>query len=459
MKIRNTIILFVLAVGLFLYMYRFEILDVRQEEEAKELAKKVMQFEPDSVKTVRVRTAQGAVVCSREGEEWKITEPIETRGDENEINTLLTNLEGTKIERKLVDEADNLSTFGLDESALSIYVAGDSFVSDTLYIGHKNPTGTFAYAKRSGGSEVFLIPQVTISQVDKDLFRLRDKLVMHVDRETVEKFTITTREKTVTCEKQDDTWQILEPVEDQADRGSVSRVLSSVSNGKAVGFVTEEAGDLSQYGLNDPDISIDVFTGAERTKHTLLVGDVSERKFYAKDASREPIFFVNNVFYEAMNQDVKNFRNKKVLDFDRSQVTLLEIVKPEETIVCEKDTTSEWFVSLSPNLSREPAAENKINQVLSTLVALRVEEFTDDAPKSYSPYGLDSPRLEISIKGETGELARILIGDPTEENYFVRTSDRDRVYSVRGRSVSTLTVGYLDLLREEKKDEGGETTE
>jgi hypothetical protein len=459
MKIRNTIILIVIAAGLFFYMYRYEIVKVKQREDAEALAAKVMPFEPDSVQVVRVWSGDGEVVCARDGSDWKITEPVQTKGDKSEIDNLISNVTQQSIERKLGDEPQNLSSFGLDKPASMIQLEGHSFESDTLYLGKKNPTGTFAYARLSGDPTVFLLPQVTLSQLDKNLFNLRDKLVLNVEREDVGKFTIKSEKGTITCEKRGDDWYLTEPIEDQADRGSVSRVLSSVSNGKAVGFETEKAEDLSAYGLAKPSVTVDVYTGADNQQHSLSIGKLSDRKYYAKDASRDPIFTVNNVFYESVTQDVKSFRDKKVLDFDRSAVTALEIIEPEETVLCEKDSASTWYVMKAPGPEKVPAKESKVNQLLSTLVALRVEEFADDAPKSLAPYGLEAPWLEIAVKGESGELARVSIGDQKGENYYAHSSGRDRVYLVRGRSVTSLKVNYEDMREEEKKDEGGASTQ
>jgi hypothetical protein len=455
MKIRNTIILIVITIGLFLYMYRYEIIRVRQEEEASDFAKKVMPYESDSVRVLRVGTEEGDVVSLRDNSGWKITEPVKTKVDQNEIDNLLSNLFAASIERELEEPPDNLSQYGLETPNVSVHIEGTEFISDTLYIGEKNPTGTFVYARRSGNTQIFLLPQVIQSQLDKKLFDLRDKLVLDIEREEVEKFIIVGEHGRITCEKRDDEWYILEPVDDMADRGSVSRVLSSVANGKAVGIETEKADDLSKYGLEEPSTTVEVFTGAEGKKHTLYIGDLETRRYYAKDASRSPIFLVNNVFHESINQEVNDLRNKKIMDFDRTKVTSLEIINPEGSVICEMDSASNWFVMKSPGPQREPAKSSKVTQLLSTLVTLRAEEFVDDAPTSFSPYGLENPRLEVAVKGEEGELARVLIGNEKENNSYARCPDRNRVYLVRGSSVSRLIVDFEDLREEEEKDEGG----
>jgi len=455
MKIRNTFILIVVLIALSLYMYRVEVVGVREKEEATELSNKVMPYEPESVKMVRVGTEEGVVVCTRENAGWRISEPVETKGDKNEIDGLLTNLTQTSVEREFEEEHQDLSSYGLVDPGVTVQVSGDGFSSDTLSIGRKTPTKTFVYARRSGNPRVFLLPQVVLSQCEKSLFDLRNKMVLGVDKEDVGKFTIRGEHGTITCEKRGENWFVVEPVEDMADNGAVSRVLSSVAAGKAVGFESEKASDLSAYGLKDPAVTIDVFTGADMQKHTLLIGDKDERTIYAKDAARDPIFKVNNVFHESLNQEVKDFRNKKVLDFVRSEITSFEIKTADEIVFCEKDTASGWYVMKAPGPSKFPARPNKVNQLLSALSTLRVEEFADDNPGDLSVYGLDHPRLEIAVSAGGEEIARVLFGDSKEDKAFAKLASRKPVYLVRGKSVDNLTLNYEDLLEEEVKDEGG----
>ena len=455
MKIRNTFILIAILAALILYVYRVEIIGVREKEAAIGLSKKVMPYDPGSVKVVRISTGDDTVVCIRENSGWKITEPIQTKGDESEITSLLENLTETSIERKFEEELPSLTPYGLDDPRISVQLSGNGFSSDTLFIGEKSPTKTFVYARRSGSPGVFLLPQVVLSQCEKDLFSLRDKTVLEVDREEIEKFTINGKHGSITCEKRDNNWYVLEPVEDTADEGSVSRVLSSVANGKAVGFETEKTSYLSIYGLNNPAVTVDVFTGAEMKKHTLYIGDRADKSIYAKDAARDPIFRVNNVFHEAVNQEVKNFRNKKVLEFNRSDVTSLEIKTTNETIVCEMDTASNWSVMKAPGPLKSSANASEIKKLLSSLASLRVEEFIDDSPEDLSPYGLDYPRLEIVVSGKGAELAHVLVGGVMDDKSYARSTSRDLVYLVRGKSINNLLVTYEDLLEEEYKDEGG----
>lgn len=470
MKIRTTIILLAITLGLFLYMYRVEILGQKKEQEAEELAKKVMPYEADSVTVVRVRTGEGLVVSSRTGEDWEITEPVKTKGDKAEIDNLLQNLTSAAVERDVAEESSEVSQFGLESPAVAVQVEGDGFASDTLLIGEKSPTNTFVYAKWSGSPKVFLLPQVTRSQVEKKLFNLRDKKVLAVEREEITKFTIEGSEDTVTCEKRGEDWQLTGPLEDMADQASVSRVLSSVGSGKATGFAAEKVDNPAQYGFDKPRATVHVFTGPDMVKHTLIVGEEEDGKVYAKDASRDPVFEMSRVFFESIAQDVSDFRNKKLMDFERTEVSTIEIKTPDETIVCESDTASNWSVMVSPGPEKVPAKKTEVDKLLSNLSTLRVEEFVDDRPASLAPYGLDNPRIEVTLSGRTGEIGRVFIGkdkdDEKDDKTYARNNLKESVYLVRKRSADNLNVSYASLKEEEtskevevKEDEGGASPE
>jgi hypothetical protein len=459
MRIRTTIILVAITLGLFLYMYRVEIVGGRKEKEALEIAKKVMPYDADSVKVVRVRTGEGLVMARRIEDGWEITDPVKTKGDKGEIDNLLENLTGTSIERDLEETPPDLSVYGLSSPSVAVQVEGEGFSSDTLSIGEKNPTNTFVFAKWSGTPNVFLLPQVARSQLEKTLFNLRDKKILDVEREEVAKFTIDGPHGRITCEKKGEEWYLTEPLEDKADQGSVSRVLSSVASGKATGFAAEKADDLRKFGLDEPRASVMVFTGPDMVKHTLTVGEEEDRKVYAKDASRDPVFEMSRVFFESIDQEVQDFRNKKVMDFERTEVTSIEIKTPQETVVCERDTASNWFVMRAPTPEKVPAKKAEIDKLLSNLTTLRVEEFVEEKPVNLSPYGLDRPKLEVAVSGEAGEIVRLFLGSEKEEKVYARNNLRETVYLVRKRSADNLGVKYGTLKEEEKKDEGGAPAE
>src|SRR5262249_6012677 len=85
------------------------------------------------------------------------------------------------------------------------------------------------------------------------------------------------------------------------------------------------------------------------------------------------------------------------------------------------------------------ADNNRIEDSLRTLQALRIEQFVSNEPKDLESYGLASPTLEIALGGSTNPPVLLQFGRNTE-------SDTNLVYAKRVGQTSVFMVRYKPLL-------------
>src|SRR5207245_10736759 len=130
--------------------------------------------------------------------------------------------------------------------------------------------GAALYTKRNAQRPVFLIAAFHEQTFNRSTFDLRDKTLIKFDRSTVDGFEVNAGGKSLQIAKEGGEWKIAKPLKALADLGSVEGFIGRVQTARMKSFVTNEpsAADLKKYGLDKPDITLQVNVGSG--KATLL---------------------------------------------------------------------------------------------------------------------------------------------------------------------------------------------
>jgi hypothetical protein len=165
-KLRNIIILLTIFALLGGYVYFFE-LGERPEEKPK--AVKIWDISSEDVVSVSVSGEEGKALLIREGNgPWLIKEPIEEEADQTRVKGIVNRLGGLTAKRIVLEKAEDLSIFGLEEPELEVRVRLSDGREEVLLIGDKNPQKIAYYAQRLGEERIYLI----YSGIVDDLKRL-----------------------------------------------------------------------------------------------------------------------------------------------------------------------------------------------------------------------------------------------------------------------------------------------
>ena len=176
MKIRNTIILLIIAILIGGYLYLYERKQLTTEEK-KERAGKVFAFKSEDVSRLQIKKGEDIILCKKEAKDnWQIEKPLHVRADESEIDKILSKLEFLKKERAINEEKEKplaMGEFGLAQPQMevSIWVKDEPF---TLLLGNDSPAGNNIYASLKGEKEIFLVEKGLIAALDKKVDDLKD---------------------------------------------------------------------------------------------------------------------------------------------------------------------------------------------------------------------------------------------------------------------------------------------
>jgi hypothetical protein len=453
MKGRATLILFgfLMALAAFVYFYEIKGKAVREKSDAK--SKTLLALEEDQIRKVTVLRPAETLVFEKEGDRWRILEPVKALGDKYAAKGLVTSAATAKSER-VIDEAGGLSEYGLADPKYTLIVQSKSGLSDTLLIGDPNPAGSSVFVKKSGNPAVHLTAASLSTAIGKSLFDLRDRTALPFEKDDVRKIEIRRGSTTVLLEKENDSWEMKSPFTARARKTAVDGLLSKVGYAEARKFEAESATGLERYGLRNPAVSLTLTCGPDQSPKRLLIGRREGEVYYAMDEARPPVFTVDSSVVNELKKEAAGLRDRKVCEFDQWSVKRCEIrSRGSAAFICVKDTSDEWAVE-SPEKGK--AKSWKITGMFSDLSGLEAAAFIGKTSSGLSRYGLDRPVREIDLKdGKGATVAGVAFGAADGKGgIFVLNKLSKWVYTVQDGILKNLTPDLNEVL---EKNEAANT--
>lgn len=444
MNLRNTLVLLAILLGLSAYVYFVEVKQHQKEEKAQEEADKLFSLVKDSIESVTFANPNGTITVKKIQGEWRITEPIYTGADESTINSMLTTLLNANKITRFEITPEQLKEYGLSDQAIWVRLDAGEGETDSLWMGDKTPVGAYVFSAKTD-SVVYTINQNVKTNFEKKLFDIRDKKLLHFQRNDVRKISVENQhgefefEKTTPAE-----WTFLN-INRPADNGKMSTILSRLENNRAKSFVDEEGTELRRYGLTNPMIEVTLLLGPEQGQKKLMVSREIDGKFYAKDDTRKPIFEVDSLLVKDLNQKSTDFRSTDLVQFERSDVDSLTVIYGDTLISCAKDTSGNWIM-LEPEYA--PVKSQKISSFFSSLDFTTISEFVRDGSFNASRYGLDRPVLTVSLYDGDSKMREIRLGSKKDNKIYAVTDQYQSVYLIPETKLKDYKLKPADIMEE-----------
>ena len=310
--VRSFLVLFVLAAALGGYVYFYE--SKRELGGPEKPQEKVFaDLQSDKIEQVTVKSASGEqTTLQKQGTAWQVTQPAAVPADEAEISGITSSLAALEVQRVVDDQATDFKQYGLDPARIDVaFKAGGK--DHRLLLGQKTPAGADIYAKLPGAPRVFLVSSYLDATFNKTTFDLRDKTILKIDREKVDRVELQTSGRTVTIAKQGAEWRITAPSDARADFGAVEGIVGRLNSSPMKSIVADEAKDLKEYGLDAPVATVRVGSGSAQAG--LAIGkSAGDGVVFAKDLSRPMIFTVDAALADELKKPAEEFRIKDLFD-------------------------------------------------------------------------------------------------------------------------------------------------
>ncbi len=462
MKFRSTLILLIIVVVLFAFVYIFEIRKPEKSTGDSNNLGKLLSLAKEDVNKVELAYSDpnyAGIVCSKDDTgEWQIERPLAAKADQKLMDRLISGTVDKYVHRTL-EETEDISEYGLDNPRVTATFYLQDGTSRTIMLGDTVPTGNYVYIKQKAVPDISLVPASIADDLTKFPSDLRDRTVIVLDKSAIKKIQLKYADRgNLVCQKTETEWNLLEPIAARGDKGAIEKIISDLTDLKVDRFTTDEAEDVSIYGLSQPQIEVTVSLddGAEKS---LLIGREEDGSVYVKRASDKSVYSVNADIIGKLKKEPSDLRDRTVVAFDRNLVEKLELKSAGRSVVMEKKQgeskagfikPEEFWEITEPDVVK--ADKSTVDEILKKLDELKVGEFTSDDPKDLSIYGLIQPQIQAVISVRESEPETLLVGKKTGESVYVKTASEQPVYLVDAGIVDDLSKGMLDLRDKEVLD-------
>ena len=464
MNFRTTLIIIVLLAGIGgAYFLFFQESPDETSANEKQRIHQIYGIARENVRQVQISFADAAyqdlkLVKDATGD-WHLESPFQADVDSEKVNQMLDDILNKRVKQNL--EVTGLTQYGLDTPSitLSLWTAGTSPAA-TFFIG-KKAINFSVYVKEESEVHIFLIESSALDDLTKSPTDLRSRSVIKFSTESVSNIQIERRAKgltsqpsTVNCEKRGDTWLVTHPIEAKADAEEIETLLSElralqVSTFEADTVEANVPARLENSGLDTPRLQIEL-TDGDKT-YALHIGlavlseDGTQERVYVKSVHQDAIYTVSDDIYTLLNKSAFDLRDKRVIDFQRTDTIGFAISKrrqqDDEKTVGTKNYDDIW--ELETPTGKIKADAKAVDDLLFGVDSLEAAAFVDKPVKSLASYGLAAPSIKVAFtqRGEE-KPAVLLIGDHAEDGtVYVKAEHAVQVARVKRAFIDKIALG------------------
>lgn len=418
-------LLALLVVGGAYVALRPEVEDKGGEEDCNRL----FEFEKHELTKVYIDQpgADGVQIGFSEGDdgEWYID------GDDEVADRSMVNRAKHQIHdlcsRAIVEDPESLELYGLGDLAakVSLTLRGDRTIE--FMVGDPNPTNVSYYIQPVGDPNIYTVKKSASDFWFSTLKAFRERRFARFDSKDAialeaELGPPEARYSLRFEQRGEREWEMTEPMQMSAHAEEIRRLLGRVQALKAKDLFDvpddEMPAKMAEYGLDDPRADIQI-TFASRDPLRVLIGDVAPEGdetnplAYMMVEGDDTIQVARDGLLEDFGKEPAEFRNRRVVRM------LPEDVVAVDAELFESDLPTE---DLEGSASVRFAAEQWLwedgtlfpgsgaERVARRFAELEIDEIVDEDPSDLAPYGLDTPRGEVSLTARDESVKTVLIG-------------------------------------------------
>jgi hypothetical protein len=488
MRFKGTAVLLLVALGVGAYVFFYEIRGTERRDKAKQEENRIWKVESSSIQEIALTSAASAnqrITAARSGEkEWKITSPRPLDADSEELNRICSSAAEVNRESVVEANAPNLAVFGLEPAQTKLEFKTKDGKEYKIRFGNNNPTGSSTYAALEGKHEVFLVANFLASTFGKKLDDLRNRSVLSFDQFDARSVDLKSEKGALQLVKDNDRWWLQGKERWAADSSGVNGVLGALSNTKMKEFFDEDPDQYQTLGFDKPTVEVGLTIGKDKALKHLVVGlpkskllkkgekpkpeppkkaeakkdkkdadkKDAEKKdeatpstppeiYIARDDSRKELFFVEKEFVDKLLKTPADLRDKALAAFQRWDIDDIVLKNAKGEFHFSKPSGSgDWVLGDAKKKTKWDA----VNGVLDALEK-PVKSFLD-TPSASATYGLDAPRVHVTLKQTGAVKAEVSFGKETPEGVYASVRGESSVKVADKESLQKLDKGESDFI-------------
>ncbi|HEV3482687.1 MAG TPA: DUF4340 domain-containing protein [Candidatus Acidoferrales bacterium] len=246
----------------------------------------------------------------------------------------------------------------------------------------------------------------------------------------------------IRLEKSGDTWNIVQPIETQADQPTVDGIADQLASARVSETEPGSPDRRKVYGLDPPQVSLE-FQLRNGSKHTILIGskDFSGDSAYTVIDGAQNVSLLPQLLATSAGKSVEDLRDRNILHIDAAGVSSFDLANPSGQLAASKKNDQWHFTKPGASLADPDATDGLLQAVANAKMASIVEE----KPEHLDRYGLQKPAITFSAKEGKGSPATLIVGKKSGSGYYARDASRPTVFTITNDVYAKLTQKYAEL--------------
>jgi Domain of unknown function (DUF4340) len=270
------------------------------------------------------------------------------------------------------------------------------------------------------------------------------QLILPVKAEQVQSFTITPRDgQAFTVTRSGSQWAITEPRAIPADQKEIDSYLGSLVDTSTGSVIDEHPAQLKDYGLDPPDTTLEVTTGAKPAHFTLRIGDSTPTGdgVYAEVGGVSRVITLPGYGKSALEKTLFDLRDRRALTLDQDQIRRLEVTSSKGSYTLTKNPEGYWDLVLPPAVRADSFS---VDNLLGGFQNLLMASILKEQKSNLGSYGFDKPALTVKATGSAG-MQSIVVGKKDGSNYDAMNSTLEPVFTLGSDFVTKFQIDPATL--------------
>lgn len=445
MKLKNTLLLLVLAGGLFAFITFYESKQMGSKE-AKERAGKVASFDRDLVDAITIKNSESKIELRKDEKgTWRLEEPVKDRADSLAINQLFTTAESLSYDAAIGNDKkgadkDQLKEYGLSNSETKVRFSGKEKPVELIF-GKDAAVEGKVYVKLEESSAAYVIGKDLKEQISKKVDEFRDHKLTDLNTTQVNKVSIKTSAGEIELEKKDQHWMVIKPLKVRGDDSKIGDLISQAATAHIEKFVGDSA-DAGVLGLQEPRATLSLWTEEAKEPTILKIGgnpkDDRERT-YAKTSSREGVVLLTKAIESLILTKPNDLRDKSLVRVEADIIDRITIESGGKAKIVLARSGESWVRKVEEG--DEPINVAAARRLLDEVRGQDVVSFVSDVATDLPKYGLDQPGVKLMFSSYASEntaetkagekpIVALHFGKAENGNVYTRVEDEPFIVSV-----------------------------
>ena len=234
-------------------------------------------------------------------------------------------------------------------------------------------------------------------------------------------------EKTETAQEQK-----TKPIEYSVDSASISAALEKITALKKDALISSNPEKQKIFEVDSANGNfIEVTDLSGKLAGSFIIGKSGPdyNSNYIRTIGSNDVFIARGGIRNALFSDLKRWRDKSILKFDKSTAKGITLAKKDSAMItlAQSDTGNPWKIIEPIN---SPAKTEEVDGILNKLSTLNASDFQDEVLED-SAMGFDNPELGVTVSFKNGSSRNILFGKKNEDKkYWIKTDGKEQIFLI-----------------------------